>query len=382
MNDVSADRRPYVVLSVAMSIDGHIDDRGPERLLLSSPEDFDRVDQLRADSDAVLVGAGTLRSDDPRLLVASPERRAEREARGLPAYPLKVALTGSGDLDPALRFWHHGGAKVAYAPDTAAAKLAERLDGLADVVGTGAALDPGAVLDDLGARGVGRLMVEGGGAVHTLFLTAGLVDEIQLAVAPFFVGDDAAPRFVLAGAFPQDPRHRMTLAETRMLGDTALLRYLVRRPPLTAADRHWLAEAVEESRRCPPSVTAYSVGAIIVAEDGTELARGHSREQGDPAVHAEEAALAKLDPADPRLATATLYSTLEPCSRRSSHPVPCAQLVRASALRRVVIAWREPALFVADCEGVELLEQAGITVLECPELAPAARAVNSYLELG
>jgi riboflavin-specific deaminase-like protein len=378
MTDARADQRPHVLLSVAMSIDGHIDDRAPERLLLSSPEDFDRVDQLRADSDAVLVGAGTLRSDDPRLLVHSPERRAERQARGLPAHPLKVALTGSGDLDPGLRFWHHGGDKVAYAPDPAVAKLAERLEGLADVVGTGPGLDPGAVLDDLGARGVRRLMVEGGGAVHTLFLTAGLVDELQLAVAPFFVGDDFAPRFVRAGTFPQDALHRMTLAETRALGDTALLRYLVRRPALIPADRRWLALAVEESLLCPPSETAYSVGAIIVAEDGTELARGHSRED-DPRGHAEEVALAKVDPDDPRLTTATLYSTLEPCSRRASRPVPCAQLIRASALRRVVVAWREPGLFVADCQGVELLEQAGLTVLECPELAAAARAVNAHL---
>ncbi|MHA6759980.1 dihydrofolate reductase family protein [Streptacidiphilus sp. PAMC 29251] len=378
MNDISADLRPQVRLSVAMSIDGHIDDRTPERLLLSSPEDFDRVDQLRADSDAVLVGAGTLRSDDPRLTVASAERRAERLAQGLPENPLKVALTGSGDLDPGLRFWQGAGAKVAYAPDAAVAKLAERLDGLADVVGTGPGLDPGAVLDDLGARGVRRLMVEGGGAVHTLFLTAGLVDELQLAVAPFFVGDDFAPRFVGAGVFPQDALHRMDLVETRALGDTALLRYLVRRPALTAADRHWLRLAVAESQLCPPSATAYSVGAIVVAADGTELARGHSRED-DPRSHAEEVALAKLDPEHPGLAGATLYSTLEPCSRRASRPVPCAQLIRASALRRVVVAWREPGLFVADCQGIELLEQAGLTVLECPELAAAARAVNAHL---
>lgn len=381
MNRTAADPRPYVTLSVAMSVDGHIDDRSPERLLLSSPEDFDRVDQLRADSDAVLVGAGTLRADNPRLLVNSPARQAERQARGLLAQPLRVALTGTGELDPGLRFWRHGNGTVAYAPDPAAAGLAERLAGLADVVGTGPRLDPGAVLDDLAARGVGRLMVEGGGAVHTLFLTAGLVDEIRLAVAPFFVGDDAAPRFVHAGTFPQDALHRMTLAGTSTHGDIALLRYLVRRPALTPADRSRLALAIEESLFCPPSATAYSVGAIVVAEDGAELARGHSREGGDPSVHAEEAALAKLDPNDPRLPGATLYSTLEPCSARASRPVPCAQLVRASPIRRIVIAWREPARFVADCQGVELLEQAGATVLECPELAPAARAVNAHLEL-
>ncbi|TDU06696.1 diaminohydroxyphosphoribosylaminopyrimidine deaminase [Streptomyces sp. 846.5] len=373
------DTRPYVLLSAAMSVDGRIDDSSPERLLLSSPEDFDRVDELRAESDAVLIGAGTLRGDDPRLLVNAPERRAARKAEGRSEQPLRVVLTGSGDLDPAQRFWHHGDARVAYAPDAAVAALAGRLGALADVVGTGARLDPGAVLDDLGARGVRRLMVEGGSSVHTLFLTAGLVDEIQLAVAPFFVGDADAPGFVRPGLFPQDAAHRMTLAGTRALGDTALLRYLVTRPPLTPADRRLLAAAIAESRLCPPSDTAYSVGALIVAEDGTELARGHSREGGDPKVHAEEAALAKIPADDPRLPGATIYTTLEPCSVRASRPTPCAQLVRASGIRRVVLAWREPALFVADCQGVELLQQAGITVLECPELAPEARAVNAHL---
>jgi len=64
--------RPYVLLSCAMSIDGHIDDNGPERLLLSNAEDFDRVDEVRASCDAIMVGAGTVRRDNPRLLIRSP----------------------------------------------------------------------------------------------------------------------------------------------------------------------------------------------------------------------------------------------------------------------------------------------------------------------
>ena len=384
-------RRPHVLLSVAMSIDGHIDDTAPERLLLSNPADLDRVDQLRADSDAVLIGAGTLRSDNPRLLVNSEQRQAERRAAGLPGQPLRIVLTGGGDLDPELRLWQYGDgrAKLVYSPDAAVARLTARLAGLAEVVGTGAGLDLGAVLDDLGVRGVRRLMVEGGGAVHTLFLTSGLVDEIRLAVAPFFVGADEAPRFVNAGRFPQDALHRMELVGTDAVGDVALLHYRVpekqdekREQPaadrLTEDDRRRLALAIELSRQCPASETAYSVGAVVVADDGTELARGYSRET-DATVHAEESALAKIDPADPRLRTATLYTTLEPCSRRASRPTPCAQLALAAGIPRVVLAWREPALFVADCQGIELLEQAGVTVLECPELAEEARAVNAHL---
>ena len=105
------------------------------------------------------------------------------------------------------------------------------------------------------------------------------------------------------------------------------------------------------------------------------LATGYSRE-GGPLDHAEEAALAKLDPADPRLASATLYSSLEPCRFRASRPRPCAELIIGVGLRRVVIAWREPPLF-APGGGAALLAGAGIAVVEIAGLAARARAVNA-----
>ena len=78
---------------------------------------------------------------------------------------------------------------------------------------------------DLAARGVDRLMVEGGGTVHTQFLTADLVDELQLVVAPVFVGDSDAPRFVGDGTFPWNPARRARLADVRQIGDVVLMRY-------------------------------------------------------------------------------------------------------------------------------------------------------------
>lgn len=217
---------PYVLLSCAMSIDGYIDDTSGDRLLLSNAEDFDRVDAVRAASDAILIGATTLRRDNPRLLVNSESRRTDRIVRGLPAYPLKVAVTGSGDLDSSLRFWHFGGDKTVYCPDGVVAKVRDTLGGLAAVVGTGEVLDLSRMLVDLGQRGIGQLMVEGGRTIHTQFLTAGLADEIHLAIAPFFVGQPDAPRFVGPGAFANDLHHRMILAEVQAIGDVALLRYL------------------------------------------------------------------------------------------------------------------------------------------------------------
>ena len=100
---------------------------------------------------------------------------------------------------------------------------------------TGETLDFAAMLDDLGSRGIRRLMVEGGGNVHTQFLAAGLADEIQLAVAPFFIGDPGAPRFVNRAALPDGPGSRMTLAGVEAVGDVAVLRYLPGKRPASAA---------------------------------------------------------------------------------------------------------------------------------------------------
>lgn len=150
-------------------------------------------------------------------------------------------------------------------------------------------------------------------------------------------------------------------------------------PDRAAADRRWLEETIELSKQCPPSKTAFSVGAIIVSADGEIIATGYSRE-GDPHDHAEETALAKV-PNDSRLASGTIYSSLEPCSKRSSHPLTCTQLILAAGIPRVVLAWREPNIFV-DCEGAELLRAAGREVIEMPDLAAAVRAVNAHLLKG
>ncbi len=137
--------------------------------------------------------------------------------------------------------------------------------------------------------------------------------------------------------------------------------------------------AISLAERCPQSDTAFSVGAVIVDAAGAELSRGFSREGDDPVAHAEEAALGKLPADDPRLAMATVYSTLEPCSQRKSRPRTCTELIIGAGLRRVVIAWREPDLLVTDCQGYELLSAAGIEVTELPEFAAAAAAPNRHL---
>ncbi|TQN31139.1 5-amino-6-(5-phosphoribosylamino)uracil reductase [Haloactinospora alba] len=220
--------RPHTIVSCAMSADGYIDDTGSAPLRLSNDADAEEVDQLRADCDAILVGAQTVRRDDPRLLVRSEERRRRRIEQDKPENPVKVALSQSGKLDPQARFFTAGNAgKLLYTASGRSA-AARRFAGAERtiVVDGGDPIDPRGVLADLARRGVGRLLVEGGSHIHTLFLTAGLADELRLAVAPFFVGDPAAPRFVGSGTFPHTPTAPMRLVETRVLGDVAVLRYI------------------------------------------------------------------------------------------------------------------------------------------------------------
>ncbi len=220
--------RPYVLLSAAVSIDGHLDTRpGEDRLLLSNKEDFERVDSVRASVDAILVGAGTLRADNPRLLVNSAERRASRVAAGEPEYPLKVTITGTGNLDPGWKFWHHGGDKLVLAVGhEATAKARANLGDLATVQSVPAEAVWPAALDILGDEyAVKRLMVEGGGTVHTQLLEAALADELQLVIAPLLVGQFDAVRMLGPASYPGGPAARLRLLEARQIGDVVLLRY-------------------------------------------------------------------------------------------------------------------------------------------------------------
>jgi diaminohydroxyphosphoribosylaminopyrimidine deaminase/5-amino-6-(5-phosphoribosylamino)uracil reductase len=139
----------------------------------------------------------------------------------------------------------------------------------------------------------------------------------------------------------------------------------------------WMSRAVDLAHRSPRSTTAFAVGAVLVDDAGREITHGYSRDD-DPRVHAEESALLKAA-GDDRLHTATLYSTLEPCSKRSSRPdATCTRLIIAARVPRVVIAWREPDIFVT-CEGVALLTAAGVEVIDLPGFAGAAREPNRHL---
>jgi 5-amino-6-(5-phosphoribosylamino)uracil reductase len=219
-------RRPRVLLSCAMSVDGYIDDSTQTRLLLSSAADFDRVDAIRAEHDAILVGAGTIRRDNPRLLIRSDQRRRQRLAAGRSASPIKVTLTRTGELDPDAQFFTTGDVpKLVYTATQTVTGLARVLGNAAAVIDAGEPPALECLLADLANRGVHRLMVEGGSQMHSQFLAANLADELQLAVAPFPVGDSTAPRFLADASYPFNSQRRMRLINVEPIDDIALLHY-------------------------------------------------------------------------------------------------------------------------------------------------------------
>jgi 5-amino-6-(5-phosphoribosylamino)uracil reductase len=202
-------RNVRVYVSVAVSLDGYIDDRSSARLVLSSPEDLADMRAARELCDALLVGAETLRRDDPSL-------RSPNAAR--------VTVTESGDLDPTLRFFDGSARTIVLTGPAGERRLRERIGDGAEIVLVDR-FDPAAIIAALADCGVHSLFVEGGTRILTAFLAAGTFDALRLAIAPFFVGDAQAPRFVNAAAFLNDAKHRLVLRSVRALGDMAVLEY-------------------------------------------------------------------------------------------------------------------------------------------------------------
>jgi len=188
--------RPYVHINVAVTADGKMDTFERRGAAISSPRDKERVDRLRAEADAVMVGGNTLRDEDPKLTVKSAELRAWRERRELPPNPAKVGIASRADLGPASAFLTAGPAKVFLftTPQTDEAQVAWlRACGAEVFVHDAPRVDLAAALGTLKTHGIQRLMVEGGGTLIFELLRLGLVDELTLYVAPLIFGGENAP---------------------------------------------------------------------------------------------------------------------------------------------------------------------------------------------
>lgn len=361
--------------SAAISLDGYINDLSSQRLILSSPEDWAEVKAARAACDAILVGAETIRQDDPALVTRQETLRAQRLAAGQAPDPIKVTLSRSGKLDPQARFFTEGaGEKIVFLSEEAPEKAVSALQKVATVFRMAdTELTPSHILNRLENHGVRSLFIEGGTRVLTEFLSQDAVDYLRIAIAPFFVGEASAPRLVGEAQFPFHKGRRMHLLRSGRAGDMAVLEYALR---YDAEDYARLEEAIALAENCPCSETAYSVGALLITADGHRFT-GYSRETA-PNNHAEEEAILKAEKEGCSLEGATIYSSMEPCSTRKSKPLSCSALICRHRMRRVVFAAYEPIHFVHCC-GERMLKEAGIDVAVIESLSSRALAVNRHI---
>ncbi|MBI3763264.1 MAG: 2,5-diamino-6-(ribosylamino)-4(3H)-pyrimidinone 5'-phosphate reductase [Chloroflexi bacterium] len=223
--------RPYVILNAAVTADGKMDTVARRGAAISSSRDLERVDRLRAESDAIMVGGRTLLGDDPRLTLKSPALRAERRARGLAENPIKVGLVTNATLKPDSRFLTAGPARVMLftTTQTDPAQIARLHERGAQVIVMGEQqVDLAGVLQRLKAEGVNHLLVEGGGTLNAELLKQRLVDEIYLYIAPLIFGGANAPTFAGGAGLAREAAIQLQLDSVVDFGDGGIVvHYLV-----------------------------------------------------------------------------------------------------------------------------------------------------------
>lgn len=355
-----------VILSAAVTADGYLDDNTPQRLMISTAADWEAVQRLRASCDAILVGAETLRRDNPALRLHDDARR-QRAAEGRQADLTKVVLTRSGRLDPAMRFFTEGDAeKIVFTQ-----KELTDIQSYATVISSnGEELTAAFVITELEKRGIGRLLVEGGAEILRMFLREGEADELRLAVNPLLRLGTGRGRVRFQFVPPATAS-----CDKEQLDGMEVAHYTLH-PDTTANDRKRLQEAIDESRRCTPCRTSYCVGAVIETADG-RLFKGYTHESS-ATHHAEQEAIRKALEAGASLRGAAIYTSMEPCSKRASEPESCTQLILRHGFARVVFALYEPDCFVC-CRGALTLREAGLDVRCYPQMGGQVRTINAHL---
>lgn len=218
--------RPFVLLNVAATADGKIDTFERRGAAISSPRDRQRVDELRAGADAVMVGGRTLHDEDPRLTVKSEALRAARQQRGLPPNPAKVAVASRLDLKTDCRFLAEGPARILLF--TTPYTLPGQLDMLRSLgaqvyVRAGEQVDLSFALETLKQEGIDRLMVEGGATLNAALLQLGLVDELAVYVAPLIFAGVSAPTLAGGAGFTREQALALSLLRSEQWDDGGVL---------------------------------------------------------------------------------------------------------------------------------------------------------------
>lgn len=215
-----------VVVNAAMSADGKLSSRERTHIEISGPDDFDRVDQLRAESDAVMVGVGTVLADDPSLTVDDPERRAAREARGEPENPARVVADSRIRTPPNATVLDDAAPTYLLVSEVAPTDFIEEMEEAgATVIATGKdRVNLVTALGKLEGEGIDQLMVEGGGELIFSLLAEGLVDDLSVFVGPKIIGGRDAPTLADGDGFTGD-FPTLTLDAVERLDDGVLLHW-------------------------------------------------------------------------------------------------------------------------------------------------------------
>lgn len=222
--------RPNVIINAAMSADGKISSSQRQQIRISGREDRSRVDALRAESDAVMVGIGTILADDPGLRVKSPALRSERIKKGKPENPLRVVADSQARTPPQSRVLGEGCllAVTRSAPPSRVAELEEQCQ--IAVCGE-SRVDLLQLMEILSEMGIERLMVEGGANLNWSLLQVGLVDELYTYIGGMLIGGEKAPSLVNGDGFSMD-FPRLKLISLQPMDAGALLRWRILRGEL------------------------------------------------------------------------------------------------------------------------------------------------------
>ncbi|MFI3331394.1 MAG: dihydrofolate reductase family protein [Rikenellaceae bacterium] len=358
-----------IIASLATSNDGYINDNSPQRLVISNDKDWEKVYALRANVDAIMIGAATLREDNPSLLVKGEENREKRQKLGLNPDIIKVVLSSSLDINADAKFFTRGDVqKIVLCLTDSPKSQKESLSKVAKIIEL-SELTPIAVVSALEAEGIATLMIEGGVKTLEPFFAANLVDEFRLAVSDKKVEDDLAPKFYDFEKYISDSAPEMKLLSKQFLDEIGVYNFVKK-------DDYYLEMAVGESMNAVPTKTNYRVGAVIVCENAA-VYLGYTGES-HPKNHAEEEALIKAKADNANLYNAVIYTSMEPCSKRASKEKSCSELILENGIKKVVYAFKEPDYFV-ECTASENLVKNGVEVVVNSALGDAVKQINSHI---
>jgi 2,5-diamino-6-(ribosylamino)-4(3H)-pyrimidinone 5'-phosphate reductase len=224
--------RPLVFVNVAMSADGKISTRERRQVRISGPMDRSRVDLLKAESDAIMVGIGTVLADNPSLTVKSEELRGQRVKKGMEENPIRIVVDSLARTPPDADILHKGkGTRIIAISRKADEERVIRLEHHAEIVRAGdTAVDLPALLESLGERGIHRLMVEGGGRLIGGLFREHLVDQLYTYVGNIVIGGDSSPTPADGTGFlTEDEFVRLRRMELSPLEDGVLIHWKVER---------------------------------------------------------------------------------------------------------------------------------------------------------